>query len=140
MLLELRKHDGTDEVIEVLGSNLAQEIVTSIDWDAERRRFEQLVESEDEAFFPSIAFTNDCFRTLELGPNSDDTFWISYRYSVLKSTFGFTSVIQEREQRLQECELAIALGLLERHYAGKHQEIVALLPTENISEDWREAE
>ncbi len=63
MLLQFRKHDGVTEEIEVLRSGFACEIVSAFDWDAERRRFEQLAESEGESYLPSIAFTDDarCF-------------------------------------------------------------------------------
>jgi hypothetical protein len=91
-------------------------------------RFEQLVESEGESYLPSIAFTDDAGRTLEFGPNTDDTFWLSYRYSTIRSTFGFCPVDQPRDQQLEACPLETALGLLERHYGSRHIDIVSALP------------
>lgn len=128
MLLQIRKHDGSTEEIEVLRSGFGCEIAAAFDWDAERRRFEQLAESEHECYLPSISFMDDAGRTLEFGPNTDDTFWLSYRYSLLGSTFGFCLVEQPREQQLEACPLEMALGLLERHYGGKHLDIVSALP------------
>jgi hypothetical protein len=128
MLLQIRKHDGSTEEIEVLRSGFACEIATAFDWDAERRRFEQLAESEGESYLPSIAFTDDAGRTLEFGPNTDDTFWLSYCYSTVRSTFGFCPVDQPREQQLEACALKTALDLLEQHYGSKHLDIVSALP------------
>lgn len=115
-------------------STFAREILASFDWDAERRRFEQLVESDEVAFLPSAAFTDDAGRTLELGPNSDETFWVIYRYSTLKSTFGFCPVDHEHEHQLEACEFDVALDLVERHYASKHFELVSLFPAQEGSD------
>jgi hypothetical protein len=134
MLLQMRKHDGTVEEIEVLRSGFAREIATSFDWDAERRRFEQLIESEAICFLPSISFLDDSGRILEFGPNSDDSFWVSYRYSTMKSSFGFCPVEYGHEQVLQECLLGKALELIELHYRTGHQEIVDALPPEEHPE------
>jgi hypothetical protein len=134
MLLTLRKHDGHVEDIEVLGSSFARKIATAFDWDAERRRFEQLVEVEAEAYFPSMALTNDADRTLEFGPNTDDTFWVTYRYSVLKSSWGFTAVPRDVELELEACTLEEALALMEQHYEGQHEEIVRALPSARTPE------
>ena len=128
MLLQLRRHDGTTEEIEVLRNTFAREIATSFDWDAEWRRFEQRAESEVESYLPSIAFSDNAGRTLEFGPNSDDTFWVSYYYSTIKSTFGFCPVAQDQKQHLEICELQMALGLVDRHYDSKHLDIVSALP------------
>lgn len=129
MLVHLQKHDGVNESIEVISFALAREMAESLDWDSESYHFEYAVEFGGEAFMPSIAFTNDCGRTLEFGPNSDGRFWLSYRYEAFKSTFGFTSLVQEKEQLLPACELETALNILEKHYGGRHQNIVAVLPT-----------
>jgi hypothetical protein len=80
------------------------------------------------ATYTSIAFTNDAVRTLEFGPNGDETFWLSYRYSVVGSTFGFYSLDQPREQMLEACSLETALDFLEQHYGSKHHDIVSALP------------
>lgn len=74
MLLQIRKHDGVTEEIEVLRSGLESEIATAFDWDAERRRYEQLADAEGESYLPCIAFTDNAGRTLEFGPNGDDSF------------------------------------------------------------------
>jgi len=130
MLLELRKHDGAMEEIEVLRGGFACEIATAFDWDAERRRFEQLEVSGGECYLPCIAFTDNAGRTLEFGPNSDDSFWVAYRYAILKSSFGFFPVSHQVEQQLEACLMHAALELLESHYLGKHAEIVTALPAE----------
>jgi hypothetical protein len=130
MLLELRKHDGAMEEIEVLRGGFAREIATAFDWDAERRRFEQLEVSGGECYLPCIAFTDNAGRTLEFGPNSDDSFWVAYRYAILKSSFGFFPVSHQVEQQLEACAMDAALELLESHYLGKHADIVAALPAE----------
>jgi hypothetical protein len=129
MLLQLQKHNGPLEGIEVLRAASAREIASSVDWDVEHRRFEQLFEAQADCWLPSIAFSNDAGRTLEFGPNSDDTFWLSYRYSIMKSTFCFYPTDCSLEQQLETCDLETALGLVEQHYRGEHFEIVAALPT-----------
>jgi hypothetical protein len=131
MLLQLRRHDGTTEDIEVLRSGFAREIAASFDWDAERRRFEHLEESGADSYLPGIAFMDNVGRTLEFGPNSDDTFWVSYRYSTMKSTFGFCPIDYQHDQQLQACQFEMALRLLDQHYAGEHQDIISFLPAEH---------
>jgi hypothetical protein len=128
MLIQLRRHDGASDEIEVLASGFAREIATSFDWDAERRRFEHLEESGAESYLPSMALMDDAGRTLEFGPNTDDTYWVSYRYGVLKSSFGFCPVERPWEQLMEACSFASALNLINRHYAGLHLEIVSWLP------------
>jgi hypothetical protein len=129
MLVQLTKHDTTVEELEVLRSSFAREIATAFDWDAEWRRFEQQELEEDSAVCPpSLAFTDDAGRTLEFGPNADSTFWVSYRYSIAKTRFGFYSMDQQQEQRLEGCDLPFALNLLEWHYSSRHLELVRDLP------------
>ena len=129
MLLQFLKHDGSSQEIEVLAASFARKVATSFDWEAERRRFEQLAEEEEvPVYFPSISFVNDAFRILEFGPNTDDTFWVSYRYEVLKSSWGFMAVPQTVEQRLESCEFEVALEFLDHHYEGHHSELVKALP------------
>jgi hypothetical protein len=103
-------------------------MAASLDWDLESYHYEYAVEFGGEAFMPGIAFTNDCGRTLEFGPHSDGRFWLSYRYETFASTFGFTSLALEKEQLLAACDLETALNILDKHYDGRHQDIVALLP------------
>jgi hypothetical protein len=74
MLLQLKKHDGRVEEIEVLRNAFAREIAQSLDWDSERRRFELLEDSEGAAYLPSVAFTDNAGRILEFGPNTDESF------------------------------------------------------------------
>lgn len=130
MLLQLRKHDGAAEEIEVMRNEFAREIATSLNWDAERRRFEQLELEDCEAWPPSIAFTDNAGRVLEFGPNSDDSFWVSYRYAMLKSAFGFSQFSHECEQRIESYDLEAALEFVDWHYAGKHLDLVAAFPAE----------
>lgn len=86
MFIQLRQHDGTSNEIDILESDHARKIVTVFDWTAERRRFDEVEKSGAECFLPSISFMDDATRTLEFGPNTDGTFWVSYRYTTLKST------------------------------------------------------
>jgi hypothetical protein len=130
MLLRVTKPNGTSEEIEVIEGSFAAKVVTSIDWEARRREFEQREICEEESYLPAISFTNDADRTLEFGPNSGETFWVSYRYELLQSTFGFCPVPQSREQILPDCELTFALELLRYHYSGRHQEITTAMPAE----------
>jgi hypothetical protein len=112
----------------VLVVSLAQEIASGFDWDAERRRFENCADGE-EAYPPCIQFTDDAFRTLEFGPNSEDrSFWVAYRYPIMRSTFGFHPIHGEEEQQLLECGLPDALALLEMFYRRAHHELTATLP------------
>jgi len=71
---------------------------------------------------------DDATRTLEFGPNADETFWVSYRYSKLKSSYGFYALDFQLEQQLPACPFETALDLMNLHYGGKHQEIVEMLP------------
>lgn len=130
MLLQIRKHDGASEEIEVLNVRFAREIATSFDWDAERRRFEHLVESEGNGYLPSLTLVDDAGRILEFGPNSDDTFWVSYGYCTMKSTFGFHPQDHRSELRSDACAFDKALEFLDQHYAGSHQDIVSALRPE----------
>jgi hypothetical protein len=76
-----------------------------------------------------LACTDDAFRTLEFGPNSeDDSFWLAYRYSAMRSAFGFHPMHIEEEQQLAECSLDAVLGLLDLFYARAHQKLVTALP------------
>ena len=135
MLLELRKHDCNTEEIEVLRASFAQEIATSLDWDAERRRFEQREVSEEDCQLPCIVFTDNAGRTLEFGPNSDESFWIVYRYNVLKSSFGFFPVSHVISRELESSTLDLALALLEKHYAGNHAEILESFSASDFEEE-----
>jgi hypothetical protein len=135
MLLELRKHDGKTEEIEVLRAAFAREIATSLDWDSERRRFELLEVSEEDCQEPCIVFTDNAGRTLEFGPNSDESFWIVYRYSILKSSFGFFPVSHVISRELESSTLDLALDLLEKHYAGNHEELLEALPADGFEEE-----
>jgi len=135
MLLQIRLHDGTSNEIEILESRHACEIATAFDWEAERRRFEQLAETGAECYLPSISFMDDATRMLEFGPNTDQTFWVSYRYSTLKSSFGFYSVDHQSDLQLPACTFEMALDLVRLHYEEKHEEIVAFLPAESDPQD-----
>ena len=131
MVIQLRQHDGTSNDIDLAVCEHAREIATSFDWESERRRFEQLEETGAECYLPCISLMDDATRTLEFGPNADATFWICYRYWMMKSSYGFCLVDNQRELQMQSCVFEKALDLMDLHYAGKHDEIIALFPDEN---------
>ena len=138
MLVQLVRHNGIDEIIEVLRSDLAVEIAIALDWESERCRFEQLEVTGEECYAPCIAFTNDCGRTFEFGPVTHEAFWITYRYLAIQSNFGFTAVEQEIEQMLKDASLDFVVELLKLHYAGEHRTIAKKLPQKNAFDDMGE--
>lgn len=135
MLLKLKKNDGAVEHIEVLEGRFACEIAAAFDWEGERMHYDLREIDGEHRQMPAMEFINDAGRSLEFGPNYDGTFWVSYRYLILKSTFGVFPVDHRQEQRWESCTLDAALGLLLYHYGSEHRRLVDLLPPEAERKD-----
>lgn len=128
MLLQLNRFNGEVEEIEVLNSEFANQIFVSFDWEAEWNRFEQAEVAGEECAVPGIALVDNAGRVLTIGPNPDETFWVCYEYTTLRSAFGFALAELPYRQQLDACSPETVQRLMGQHYRAEHGELVAFLP------------